>query len=621
VCEYYRTFQPFAGLLKPNCAKLGAQVRNGYGMIVLVMGVTGSGKSTVGRLLAGRLGWVFLEADDFHSAENKEKMRRGIPLTDADRIPWLRAIHAELRAQDAAGKNVVLACSALKAEYRQVLTSGLEVSPVYLQGSREMIADRLRHRTGHFAGEAILADQFAVLEEPRNAFVGSITDEPDKIVQEILRSLPVAKFRKDGFGENLLTKLRWRLLPFLFLLYVVAYLDRINVGFAALQMKDQLRFSDAVYGFGAGVFFVGYFLFQVPSNIVLEKVGAPRWIATLMILWGFVSSAMPLVQSKESFYFLRFLLGAAEAGFFPGVIYYLRRWFPPAARAGVVGLFMAAGPVSGILGGPISGALLDWDHLGGLAGWQWMFLMEGIPAILLGIAAWFFLAGGPEETRWLTAKEKGWLQQNWGGTEISEGSVAQNKAAPAWFASTNLWLFAAVYFGLNTCTYGVSLWLPSALQSLAGLPNLLLGVVSAVPYLLAAVVMVLVGMHSDRTSERRWHISLSAFAGAAALLAAGYSSGLALSLIAFGIALAASSSMAGPFWAMASGTLAESTAAKGIALINAVGNLGSGFGPYWIGYLRDATRSFRAGLWSVAILLALAGMVILAVRPRTSRDT
>ena len=588
-------------------------------MIIHLMGVTGSGKSTVGQLLAERLGWKFLEADDFHSAENKEKMRQGIPLTEADRMPWLEAVRAELRAQEAQGNDIVLACSALKEEYRSSLTSGLEVSLVYLRGSREMIVDRLRGRTGHFAGEAILEDQFAVLEEPRNAFVVDITGNLEKIVEVILRRLLEGK-QEETFRKNLLAKLRWRLLPFLFLLYVVAYLDRINVGFAAFQMKDQLHFSDAVYGFGAGIFFAGYFVFQVPSNIALERVGARRWIAALMVLWGVISSAMFLVQSEGSFYMLRFLLGAAEAGFFPGVIYYLRRWFPAAARAAVVGLFMAAGPVSGILGGPISGALLDWDQLGGLAGWQWMFLLEGIPAIVLGIAAWFFLTDGPQETRWLTAKERGWLRQNLGATENPE-KVHEQHGARSWFASTSLWRFAIAYFGLNTCTYGVSLWLPSELKSLAGLPNLLLGVVSAVPYLVAAVAMVLVGMHSDRTTERRWHIGLSAFAGAAALLAAGYSSGLALSVVAFGIALAASSSMAGPFWAMASGTLTESSAAKGIALINAVGNLGSGFGPYWIGFLRDATRSFRAGLWSVAILLALAGVIILSIRQPAPRNT
>jgi len=582
-------------------------------MILLVMGVTGSGKSTVGRELAGRLGWVFLEADDFHSAANKEKMRRGVPLTDEDRIPWLDAIHAELQAQKDAGRNVVLGCSALKKEYRRRLSEGLDVQLVYLKGSQELIAGRLRQRTDHFAGEAILGDQFAALEEPRGVMVIDIAPPPERIVGEILEKAGLTARHPAVFEKHLLAKMRWRLLPFLFLLYVVAYLDRINVGFAALQMKEQLRFSDAVYGFGAGIFFLGYFLFQVPSNLVLERVGARRWLGVLMVLWGAISSAMFLVHSVSSFYSLRFLLGVAEAGFFPGVIFYLRNWFPSAARAGVVALFATAGPVSGLVGGPISGALLDWNPVSGLAGWQWMFLVEGIPAMFLGAASWVYLDDGPDTARWLTPDERNWLRGNLGAGEIRPSAVPA-EGASTWFLSPDLWRFAAVYFGLNTCSYGVSLWLPSALKSLSGMSNTLLGAVSAIPYLVATLIMVLVGVHSDRTKERRWHIALSAFAGAAALLSAGYSSGLAITLASFGIALAASNSMVGPLWAMASATLSESSAARGIALINSIGNLGSGFGPYWIGYLRDTTHGFRAGLGSVAALLTMAGLTILSIR-------
>jgi MFS transporter, ACS family, tartrate transporter len=590
-------------------------------MILLVMGVTGAGKTTIGRMLAERLGWIFLEADDFHSAANKAKMHRGEPLTDADRMPWLDAIHEALLAQSAAGKNVVLGCSALKKDYRRRLEAGLDVKLVFLKGSQEVIAERLHHRTGHFAGESILADQFAVLEEPKDAdAVVDIAESPEQIVEKILQAIPTASTFSENAEKRLQTRLRWRLLPFLFLLYVVAYLDRINVGFAALQMKDQLGFSDAVYGFGAGIFFVGYFLFQVPSNVVLERVGAKRWIGTLMVVWGIISASMSLVHSAGSFYTLRFLLGATEAGFFPGVVYYLRGWFPPALPAGVIALFMTAGPISGVIGGPISGALLDWDQRGSLAGWQWMFLMEGVPAILLGIAAWFYLDNGSEEARWLSGQEKEWLREKRLEAK-SQATIKQSADSPAWWTSSVLWRLVLVDFSLNTCTYGVSLWLPSALKNVSGLPNLLIGFASAVPNLLAAAIMVLVGLHSDRTGERRWHIALSAFAGAVALLAAGYSAGVVFSVLAFGIALAASSSMAGTFWSMASATLTESTAATAIALINAVGNLGSGFGPYWIGYLRDLTHGFRAGLWSVGVLMALAGLTVLTIRqagPRAS---
>jgi len=329
-----------------------------------------------------------------------------------------------------------------------------------------------------------------------------------------------------------------------------------------------------------------------------------------MICWGIISGCMFSVHSGASFYSLRFLLGAAEAGFFPGVIFYLRSWFPASARAGVVALFMTAGPVSGVIGGPISGLLLDWNHRGGLAGWQWMFLLEAVPAILLGFAAWFFLADNPGRAPWLSPAEKSWLLQTL-DAEASLASATSTEHPGLWFVNPRLWGFALVYFGLNTCTYGISLWLPTALNSLIGLSNFLLGLLSTVPYLAAAILMVLIGAHSDRTGERRWHIAFSAFAGGIALVVSSFSPGLAISVFCFAIALSASSSMAGPFWAMASGSFTVAAAAGSIALINAIGNLGSGFGPYWIGHLRQTTGSFRAGLMSVAALLTLAGLIVL----------
>lgn len=578
-------------------------------MILLLMGVTGSGKSTVGKLLAERLAWVFLEADEFHSPDNIAKMHNGIPLTDADRLPWLDAIHARLVALHAEGKDIVLACSALKQSYRMRLAKNLPVEVIYLKGSPVFIGQRLRERHGHFAGTPILAGQFADLEEPHDAFTISVELPSEVLARKILIHFSLAP--KTSIDEaSLLNKLRWRLLPFLFLLYVVAYLDRINVGFAALQMKAQLGFSDSVYGLGAGIFFLGYFLFQVPANLALERVGARRWIAFLMICWGIVSACMFSIHSAGSFYSLRFLLGAAEAGFFPGVIFYLRSWFPARARAGVVALFMTAGPVSGVIGGPISGWLLDWNHRGGLAGWQWMFLLEAIPAILLGVAAWFFLADNPGGAPWLSQQEKSWLLHTL-DTETRPASPTPSEHPALWFANPRLWGFALVYFGLNTCTYGISLWLPSELYSLTALPNFLLGLLSAVPYLAAAVLMVLIGAHSDRTGERRRHIAFSAFAGGIALAVSGFWPGIAISLFCFAIALSASSSMAGPFWAMASSSFTAAAAARSIALINAIGNLGSGFGPYWIGHLRDTTGSFRGGLSTVAAMLTLAGAIVL----------
>ncbi len=414
-------------------------------------------------------------------------------------------------------------------------------------------------------------------------------------------------------GAAVLRKMRWRLLPFLFLLYVIAYLDRINVGFAALQMKQQLGFSDTVYGSGASIFFVGYFLFQVPSNMALERFGARRWIALLMVLWGIISASMFLIRSPHSFYALRFLLGAAEAGFFPGVVFYLQRWFPPSARAAVISIFLTAGPVSGLLGSPLSGYLLDFDGRHGLAGWQWMFLMEGIPAIVFGFLTYVFLSETPDDSKWLTPSEKDWIREaQQGETALTPATTAaQNTTSFLW--NPRLWAFAMISFGLNTCTYGVSLWLPTAMKAFTASSNILLGLISAIPYLLAVSIMVAVGVHSDRQGERRWHVALSAFSGAMALLIASESTAIVVSVAAYGLALAASSSMAGPFWAMASPTFSASTAARSIALINAIGNLGSGFGPYLIGYLKTITGSFEGGLWGVALVMALAGVLTLVV--------
>ena len=411
----------------------------------------------------------------------------------------------------------------------------------------------------------------------------------------------------------MLSRLTWRLVPFLFLLYIVAYLDRINVGFAALQMQEQLKFSDRVYGLGAGVFFAGYFLFQLPSNLVLHRVGARRWIALLMIVWGVIASSMISVRTPEGFYGLRFLLGAAEAGFFPGMILYLKTWFPEAARARAVALFMTAGPLSGVVGGPISGVLLSLPHRAGLAGWQWLFLIEGLPAMILGVVVFFSLADHPRDARWLSEEQRAWLL----ATLEREGaaqSAEQQSDLPSVFFSGKIWLLVFVYFGLNTCSYGISLWLPKLLQSASRESNLFIGLVSAVPYLAAAVAMVLVGQHSDRTGERRWHVSISAFVGAAALLAGGYANSLPAIVAALSIALMSVSSMVGPFWVLPTKFLQGTAAAAGIALINSLGNLGGFFGSYVIGAVRTSTGSFRGGLLIAAATLALCGCLAPLVR-------
>jgi len=405
-------------------------------------------------------------------------------------------------------------------------------------------------------------------------------------------------------------------MPFLFLLYIVAYLDRINVSFAVLQMRGDLGLSDRVYGRAAGMFFAGYFFFQLPSNLVLEKFGVRRWISGLMVTWGVISCLMIFIRGPISFYGMRFLLGAAEAGFFPGMILYMKRWFPANARARAVAWFMMANPIAGIVGSPVSGALLGLNGKG-LSGWQWMFLMEGVPAILLGAAVFWALADNPREASWLKGDERAWLL---------EKLAREQQAAPIlgkgsfWevLVSPRIWLLSVVYFGVSTTMYGVTLWLPSVIRSLSGLSYFLTGVVSALPFLVTAVVMVLVGMRSDRTGERRWHTAIPAFVGAAALVAAGYGSSTIVVVACIGLGLVCAESMVGPFWAMATSRMAGLSAAAGIAVINSLANLGGYYGPDIIGFFRKLNGGFRGGLLAIGATLAVSGTIALIVGRRGS---
>ncbi|HUK19010.1 MAG TPA: MFS transporter [Bryobacteraceae bacterium] len=416
-----------------------------------------------------------------------------------------------------------------------------------------------------------------------------------------------------GLEAAVISKLNRRLLPFLFLLYIVAYLDRINVGFAALGMQKELGFNDAVYGLGAGMFFGGYFFFQLPSNLVLARVGARRWMAVLMVVWGAVSAAMLMVRTAHGFYLLRFLLGAAEAGFFPGMILYLKSWFPSHARARAISLFMTAAPLSGVIGGPISGALLNLNGTVGLAGWQWLFLMEALPAVVLGGVVLRFLSDRPEEAQWLPEEHRQWLLEAHARDTKSPNLLTRTNAMAA-FASGRVWLLSLVYFGLNTCAYGLALWLPSLIHHLAGFTNFQIGVLSAVPYFVAAVSMALVGHHSDRHAERKWHVALSAAAGAVGLVLTAYSGSPFPVVAGASVAIAGAYAMNGPFWALSSSLLAGTAAAAGVALINSVGNLGGFFGPYVIGLVRSATGTFRGGLLVVSVFLATSGALALLVR-------
>ena len=415
----------------------------------------------------------------------------------------------------------------------------------------------------------------------------------------------------DRLESAVVSRLMWRLMPFLFLLYIVAYLDRINVSFAVLQMRGQLGISDRVYGRAAGMFFAGYFFFQLPSNLVLEKVGVRRWISALMVAWGVISCLMIFIRGPVSFYGMRFLLGAAEAGFFPGIILYMKRWFPANARARAVAWFMTANPLAGIVGSPISGALLGITGAG-FSGWQWMFLMEGLPAIVLGLTVFWTLSDNPREAAWLKGEEREWLLAKLAYEQQAESSVKKENLVEV-LISPRIWMLSLVYFGVSTTMYGVTLWLPSVIRSLSGLSYFLTGLVSALPFLVTAIAMVLVGMGSDRSGERRWHTAIPAFVGAAALVAAGYGTATAVVVACLGLGMACAEAMVGPFWAMATSRMTGLSAAAGIAVINSLANLGGYFGPDIIGFFRKANGGFRGGLLAIGATLAVSGAVALIV--------
>lgn len=408
-----------------------------------------------------------------------------------------------------------------------------------------------------------------------------------------------------------LARTRRRLLPFLFALYVVAYLDRINVGFAALQMNRELGLDAPVFGLGAGLFFIGYFIFEIPSNLILRRVGARRWIARIMVSWGIAACAMMLVRGAASFYAVRFILGVAEAGFFPGIIYYLTFWFPERERARAIAMFMTATALAGVIAGPISGALLTMHGFGGLSGWQWLFMLEGIPAIVMGAAVWRYLPDGPAEAEWLSARERAAM------LAMIHADAAKRPAdgdfSQALF-SARVWMLTLIYFLIAFGLYGISFWMPQILKGLRGMTDMSVGFASAIPFFAAAVAMVLIGRSSDRTGERRFHLAISALAGALGFFASAYAHSPAFALISISLAAAGIWGCFGPFWAIPSAILTEAAAAGGIALINSVGNLGGLAGPYLVGVVRGATHSFAPTLAAMGAAMLLAGLLALSTK-------
>jgi len=417
-----------------------------------------------------------------------------------------------------------------------------------------------------------------------------------------------------SISDRVMRKATMRLIPFMGLLYFVAFLDRVNIGFAALSMNEDLGFSATVYGTGAGIFFIGYFLFEVPSNIMLEKFGARRWIARIMITWGVISAAMAFVNGPITFYTLRFLLGLAEAGFFPGMILYLTYWFPAAYRARIVGAFLIAIPLSSVIGAPISTMLLGFEGFG-LRGWQWLFILEGIPSLLLGFTVLFFLTDKPEKAKWLTREEKDWLN----GVLDDERRVRESEhklGLMQALLNARIWLFSLIYFGILIGLYGLSLWLPQIIKGFGDLSNIQIGLLTVIPYFFAAVAMYFWGLHSDLTNERIWHVSLPAFLGAVGLAASAFVDSPTLALIALTVSAIGIYSTLPSFWTLPTAMLSGTAAAGGIALINSVGNLGGYLGPSLVGYLKDKTQNYTYGLLVLAAFIAVSGALTLLMGQR-----
>jgi ACS family tartrate transporter-like MFS transporter len=394
-------------------------------------------------------------------------------------------------------------------------------------------------------------------------------------------------------------------------MYFVAYLDRVNVGFAALQMNAALGFSASVYGFGAGIFFVGYFLFEVPSNLMLARIGARIWIARIAIVWGLVSISMMLVSGPWSFYVARFLLGVAEAGFFPGIILYFTYWFPAEDRARAVAQFYTASMAAGIIGAPLSGALLSLRGVAGLDGWQWLFLVEGVPAVVIGFVALMYLTDTPEAAHWLREDEKAWLI-----AELARERGGAGRHSTAWsgLADPGVWRFALIFFPIVASGYGFSFFLPQIVKKLSGASDLAVGLWSAVPFSAAAIGMVVVAAHSDRTGERKWHVAGCATLAAIGLTVASRVQAPILALTALSLSAVGIHSFIPPFWSLPTARLRGDGAATGIGLINAVGNLGGFVGPYIMGWMKDLSGDYSAGLTALAGAALISAVLVATVK-------
>jgi MFS transporter, ACS family, tartrate transporter len=423
-------------------------------------------------------------------------------------------------------------------------------------------------------------------------------------------SVPAEGISGSELETSTIRVISWRLIPFLVVAYFFSYLDRVNLGFAALTMNEELKFSPTVFAWGAGIFFIGYFLFEVPSNLALERFGASRWIARIMVTWGIISACMALVSGVRSFYTLRFLLGVAEAGFFPGIILFLTYWYPAEYRARFLAAFAIAVPVSTVIGAPISGLLLGLDGVLGLRGWQWLFIIEGIPSVLLGIVSWFYLTDRPEHADWLKAEQKAWLAAKLNAEVAAKEAVKRFTLGEA-LASPKVITLSLIYFGFVGALYGMQFWLPQIVKAF-GLTNAQTGFVTAIPYLFGTIAMVFWARHSDATRERVFHVGAPFFLTAIALAVSSYLTDPITTVVALTVAAIGIFSIFGVFWTLPTAWLSGTAAAGAIALINSIGNLAGFGGPYLIGWVKEATGNTSTGLLVLAVLPLIGGILLFA---------
>ncbi len=417
-----------------------------------------------------------------------------------------------------------------------------------------------------------------------------------------------------SFEKNTLQKVRNRLIPFLIILYFFAMLDRVNIGYAALTMNKELGITPTEYGMLAGIFFIGYFLFEVPSNLIMTKVGTRQWIARILITWGFASAACGLIQNVTHLYVARFILGLMEAGFYPGIMLYLTYWFPAKDRAKVVGLFMLALPISSIVGSPVSGLILDHVHWLGISSWRWLFYLEGIPTVILGVLTFFLLPNKPSDAKWLTTEEKTWLEGKM-QREHEEISSKHKHSTLSALTGVTTWLLAIIYFSKTMAVYGVGFFAPTLLKGLkAGLSNFEVGLLNAIPYVFAALFMVWWSNHSDKTGERRWHVAASLLICAAGLIGLGFTNNAILAVFFLTIVYCGSYSIYGAFWAMTGMVFTGKSAAVAMAAINSIANLGGFVGPLGIGALKTATGGNYAGFYAIATLLLISAGITLSLK-------